>query len=197
MTQSMQQELATFSDHRASSEARLRALTRLKSMGDPAATFPLTSLLPEIEAELVGPLRATLQALGASAVLSAGLRDPSAEQRAQAARLLGYLQESHAVEALIVALEDPEARVRELAAGALAELPSDAAVEPLVRHLGRDPDPSVRAASAQALGQMVNERAYQALVASAAAEPNDFTKVVIEISLERAQRTRDAHAFSR
>lgn len=197
MTQSIHQELAIVSDHQAPSEARLRALARLKSMGDPAATIPLTSLLPEIEAALLDPLRATLKALGASAVLSAGLRGPQAEQRAEAARLLGYLQESTAVDALIAALEDQEARVRELAASSLAELPSDAAIEPLVRHLGSDPDPAVRAASAQALGQIENETAYQALVASVAAEPNDFTKVVVEISLERAQRTRDARAFSR
>jgi len=84
-------------------------------------------------------------------------KDPDADVRAKAARILGDLGNPAAVEALIRALQAAQTEVCANAAQALGKLKDPKAVEPLTRLL-KDPRPEVRDAAAAAL-KSVNAKA--------------------------------------
>lgn len=93
--------------------------------------------------------------------------------RAGAARALGELGDSRAVEPLITALKDENAHVRRRATWALGELGDPRAVEPL-RVALKDEDETVRADAATALEKLGNARAVEPL--RAALEDEDSRK---------------------
>jgi HEAT repeat protein len=110
----------------------------------------LESPYPDIREEALSDL----EAFGDSRVIPivAGLldKDPDADVKAKAARILGDLGDKSAVEALIRALQSPETEVVVNAASALGKLKETRAVGPLTL-LQKDARPEVRDAAAAAL----------------------------------------------
>lgn len=82
--------------------------------------------------------------------------------RARAARYLGDLNVTEAVDPLISMLNDGESGVRTSAAIALGQIGSPAAVRPLLRALD-DPDPWVKARAIGSLGEIGREEAIPEL----------------------------------
>lgn len=125
-------------------------------------------------------------------LLCSALKDESAGVRERAARELGEIKDSHAIEPLSAALNDSDENVRRLAAGALEKIGKpavealiavlndpvdevqiyatlalakigDPALEPLIVAL-KDQNPNVRYRAAKALGAMKDFRAVEALI---------------------------------
>lgn len=106
-----------------------------------------------------------LVALGAPAVpvLLPRLKDPDAECRGEAARILGRIGDKRARAPLVALLKkDPDAYVRWTVVTALALFP-DAAVRTAVRGALADQDPQVSAAAARTAGALKDPRALTAL----------------------------------
>ena len=91
-----------------------------------------------------------------------GIGDPDFRLRAIAARSLGVLGFTGAVEVLITCLDDPMAEVRWTAATVLGRLKDNAAVEPLLKRLS-DQNSEVRRQAALSLGFLGDPIAYDNL----------------------------------
>ncbi|MDG3007269.1 HEAT repeat domain-containing protein [Paludisphaera mucosa] len=92
------------------------------------------------------------------------LRSDRPELRAQAAWLLGYLDDTVDPGPLIEAVNDPSPDVRAEAAGALSSFPWRPGVLEAMLSLLDDPDEGVRVSSASALGYLGERRAVPALL---------------------------------
>ncbi len=91
------------------------------------------------------------------------LQDGSVNERQQAAKKLGELKGTKAVEPLIGALKDGDADVRMCAVNALGEIKDERAVEPLIVAL-KDDDSFVQILAAFALSDIGGERAVGLLI---------------------------------
>jgi len=112
-----------------------------------------------------------------------GSRD--AYVRCLAARELGVLNDSRAVEPLIAALKDSNADIRVIAASALSRLKDHRAVEPLMATL-KDSDARVRLVAAGALGDLKDPRAVEPLKVLLA-DPDDFVRKVAAEALKKIE----------
>jgi hypothetical protein len=95
--------------------------------------------------------------------LTQALNDEDELVRRDAAKTLGEIGDTRAVEPLIQALEDEESGVRMYAAMALAKIGDAKAVEPLIQAL-EDEESGVRREAAEALGEIGDERAIEPLI---------------------------------
>jgi len=112
-----------------------------------------------------------------------GSRD--AYVRCLAARELGVLNDSRAVEPLIAALKDSNADIRVIAASALSRLKDRRAVEPLMATL-KDSDARVRLVAAGALGDLKDPRAIEPLKVLLA-DPDDFVRKVAAEAIKKIE----------
>jgi HEAT repeat protein len=105
------------------------------------------------------------------------LVDPSqAAARVWAARILGRIGDSGAVDDLVARLSDRDDRLRMAAAEALGAIRDPRGLQALVRATLRDPAPQVRAHAAAAVAHIEGERAVDVLVA-ALADPDYATRI--------------------
>ena len=112
-----------------------------------------------------------------------GSRD--AYVRCLAARELGVLNDSRAVEPLIAALKDSNADIRVIAASALSRLKDRRAVEPLMATL-KDSDARVRLVAAGALGDLKDRHAVEPLKVLLA-DPDDFVRKVAAEAIKKIE----------
>ena len=89
--------------------------------------------------------------------LIAALKDKNSWVREHAAKALGEIKDSRAVEPLIATLKDKSSSARREAAKALGEIKDPRAVEPLIATL-KDKDSFTRSKSAEALGKITGEK---------------------------------------
>jgi len=110
---------------------------------------------PEASDRVARALRTTEAASGAIALseISSRLDDPDAEVREEAARALGRIGSSDAVDALLRHLTDPFSAIRPAAARALGRIGDRRCIEPLVAALA-DRSEELQEACCQALGRM-------------------------------------------
>jgi HEAT repeat protein len=145
--------------HAGSFEERRRAAEVLGLLGDPRA---------------IGPLMHTLT------------QDRDEGARAQAARALGRLKASGAVQPLIAALQDPAEGVRAEAAEALGQLRDlgPVVLDPLLSALDSE-DASVRARAAGALGGFDDERALEELLGLTLRDPVEEVRAAAVEALKK------------
>ncbi len=191
MQPTTERELTILMDATAALSLRRAALEKLAALADPEAVAPLAVLLTEIELPLIHDLKRTLDALDATSVLASEMQAGSAEARARAVRLLGYLENDAAIPSLLRALEDDDPGVRALAADGLIRLRPTSVIDPLASHLFGDPEPQVRMAAAQALGEIADDASLAALRRAMESEADGFVRVVLELSCHRAERICD------
>jgi len=103
-----------------------------------------------------------------------------------AARELGSLNDSRAVEPLIAALKDFNADIRVIAASALSRLKDRRAVEPLIATL-KDSGANVRFSAANALGKLKDRRAIDPLKALWADDPDSNDREAAERAIKRIE----------
>jgi quinoprotein glucose dehydrogenase len=120
---------------------------------------------------------------GEARPLIAFLRDPDAEIRAQAAKVLGDVRFAPAAGALVDLLDDPADRPRFFAAEALGRLRHGPAVQPIVEMLRANDDRDVylRQAGATALARIGDAAAVAAL----ADDPSRAVRVAAVVALRR------------
>jgi len=106
-----------------------------------------------------------LQSPELTEMLLAMLREPPADDRVVAARVLGWMGERQAVPLLLAALREEDAVLREAVVTALGRLNDNRAVIPLIAALA-DKEVMVRKAAALALGLLHDRRAVEPLLAA-------------------------------
>ncbi len=99
--------------------------------------------------------------------------------RRDAAKALGSIKDTRAVEPLVAALKDEDEDVREYAAEALKSIGDTRAVEPLITAL-QDKSFYVRRDAAKALGSIKDTRAVEPLVAALKDEDEDVREYAAE-----------------
>lgn len=148
-------------DH-PSASARAAAATALGLIGSEEAIPALRDAMGDCDSTVATHASLALQRLGdadseeaACASLMEEMHAPDPERRALAARALGGLMHSHAVEPLIEALSDPSAQVRADAAGSLGWVGDERATTPLSAVGFTDPDPYVREVALHAVARLI------------------------------------------
>ena len=159
-------------DHRDTNK-RLRAIDRLRELGDPRAVDPLLNVLATESSDLVKGYAA--QALGdfkdprtiPSLVRCLSEASPGIGQDRPllAARALGRIG-APAFDPVMAAFRGQDGKLHAGAAAALGEIRDRRAVEPLLQTLAASNDPTLRAAIITALGTLGDPRAYAALNAA-------------------------------
>lgn len=129
---------------------------------------------PEASERVARALRTTEAASGAIALgdIVRRLDDPDAEVREEAARALGRIGSTDAVEALLRHLADPFSAIRPAAARALGRIGDPRAVDALVAGLG-DRSEELQEACCQALGRMGVRDALRPLLGLLSEERSD------------------------
>ena len=112
-----------------------------------------------------------------------GVGDPDFRLRAVAARSIGVLGFSDALEVMIVCLDDPMAEVRWTAATVLGLLKDKAAVVPLLQHLS-DKNSEVRRQAAFSLGFLGDPRAYDKLSRLVEEDENQNVQTAAAFSIQ-------------
>jgi HEAT repeat protein len=148
-----------------SAYVRMYATTALGKLRDRKAVDPLIQSLNDV---YDGVRRGAVDALAEICKYDAGLlleplRDEDSVVRANAALVLGYLEDVRALEPLISALNDSNSDVRRSAAIALGNLKDIRALEPLIPALS-DNSSDVRRSAAFALGNLNDSRAVDPLI---------------------------------
>ncbi len=100
------------------------------------------------------------------------LHSENANIRVSAARALGQMRDTRALEPLIVALHDIDWNVRAFTAWALGMIGDARAIEPLIAAL-RDESGYVRASAAAAMGEIGDTRAAESLIVALSDEDSD------------------------
>lgn len=148
-------------------DARLRndAARALGELADARAVEPLFLALSDADAPVRDSAGQALMRVGlpAASRLVATLRNPRSPLRVAAARLLGGIGGSEAMQALLEAADDPDWHVREAATEALGSFRDAKAIKALLVGL-KDLDWNVCAAAARALGRLKEASAVIRLV---------------------------------
>lgn len=134
----------------------------------------------EQAAAALGDVRAAGDRARAAEALIAALGDKVSRVRGAAARALGELGDSHALDPLIALLEDAAAPVRQVAAVAIGNLGLAAGFEPLADALLEGPA-ELRFQAARSLVEIDPERAFHPL--AAALESEEDPEVLGQIGL--------------
>lgn len=156
--------------------AAAEALAKLR---DPRAVPFLVRELREVDESASRSVAEALVRFGALAVpeLMVLLADEAHQSaRVWAARILGEVKATNAVDALVSLMNARNDLLRIAAAGALGEIGDRRALRPLVQATLRDPAPQVRAQAAGAVGRIEAEGAADVLVA-ALADPDYVTRL--------------------
>jgi hypothetical protein len=111
----------------------------------------------------IDEVRIYRRALTAQEIMLHYKQDKNSSVRIGAARALGNINDTRAVEPLILALKDNNSGVRIGAAWALGNINDTRAVEPLILAL-KDNNSSVRSIAAMALGNINDKRAVEPLI---------------------------------
>lgn len=147
--------------------ARWAAVGALEDIASEQATRTLIGALSHDDEEVRHCAATALGHIGAPAVdaLLVTLSDVSPVARAEAARALGYLADTHSFMPLLVALDDPDPEVRGSAAWAIGGLHDPRGLVPLLVALD-DADARVREGAASGLGRSGDARAVRPLISA-------------------------------
>jgi HEAT repeat protein len=165
--------------HEDESSVKVAAASALAKLRDPSAIALLVKELLDVDEQSSRTVAEALVAFGELAVGPLLELLPDAGHpagRLWAARILGRIGDSRAVDDLVARLNDRDDRLRMAAAEALGAIADARALQPIVRATLRDPAPQVRAHAAGAVARIEGERAVDVLVA-ALADPDYATRI--------------------
>ncbi len=185
-----------------SEPVRIACARALGQIGHPAGVEPLVCALRagkkrnaaekgDGAESYVQVLTEALAGAGALDQLAGLLASEDREVRRWAARALGLMRDSRAVEPLCIRLDDARAEVRKAAIQALEEIADPAAVPALVKTLSNR-DPETRQAAVRALG-ILADPASGASLAAAVRDPDEGVQLA---SLAALSRVGGAHAVA-
>ena len=189
---------AVLRDRYEDAAIRASAGEALAKINDPDAVPALAKEMLEVD-EHATPLLAEVivrfgkSATGAVLGLLAAQDHPAV--RVWAARILGSINDSTAIEPLISRLRDRQELLRVAAADALGVFKDRRALQPLTQVMLRDPAPQVRAHAAAAVGQIAGDQAASVLIA-AFSDPDFATRLRAIEAFESMQLT-DTSALER
>jgi HEAT repeat protein len=168
------------------SSVRSEVVSALGECKDPSAIEPLTKLFQSDSSLRVKIIYAfnRIRDTRATAALIKALDDASSDVRYAAAKGLGSLKDTKAVEPLIAALQkDTFLMVRMSAAESLGMIGDPKAVEPLIQAL-RDSLPNGRISAARALAQLKDSRAIAPLTAAYTPETDRDARRAISLAID-------------
>ena len=189
---------AVLRDRYEDASIRASAGEALAKIKDPDAVPALIQEMREVDEHATPLLAEAVVRFGkmaTSAALGLLSDQDNPAVRVWAARILGSIGDSAAIEPLISRLRDRQELLRAAAANALGSFGDRRALQPLMQVMLRDPAPQVRAQAATAVGQIAGDQAASILVA-AFSDP-DFATRLRAIEAFESMQLSDTTALER